>query len=86
MNKDELTTKISAIGGVEKDVVTLVLNIYEDVIKDALQEGKDVTLKGFGKFTVAKYKPRTCRNLITGELIPIPERTKVKFKPSEKFM
>mgnify|MGYP006092934501 FL=1 len=43
-------------------------------------------LRGFGTFFVKKIKAKfNARNPATSELIYVPEKNKVRFRPSQKF-
>ena len=49
----------------------------------ALSKGDDVTLHGFGKFTVKTTAARKGRNPITGAAIDIPAKKKISFSPQK---
>ncbi|MFW5848085.1 MAG: HU family DNA-binding protein [bacterium] len=51
-------------------------------ISEMLQDGYTVSIPRFGKFVVYQSAPRKGRNPATGETVNVPEKTKVKFKPS----
>ena len=59
---------------------TLMGIMYEAFIK-----GKNIYLRGFGTFKVAKLKPKVARNIGAGTAIQLPERTTVKFIPSKNL-
>ena len=52
-----------------------------DVIFSALKEGKKIEIRNFGVFKVKKRKSRIGRNPKTGDVVPVPERNTVVFKP-----
>ena len=56
-----------------------------DQVVASLKGSDSVGLSGFGVFEVVKRKPRVGRNPRTKEAVPIPERTVVTFRPSEKL-
>jgi len=58
--------------------------ILEQMIGD-LERGNSVGVSGFGVFEVVARKPRVGRNPRTKEAVPIPQRTVVTFRPSEKL-
>ena len=61
-------------------------SIQQDgVIKEALSNGKQVKLSGFGNFDLRDKKERPGRNPKTGESIPISARRVVTFKPGQKL-
>ena len=69
----------------EKDLED-ILNIFSDSIVNALRIGKKVVLKGFGVFFIKKIKEKhNARNPKTSEIIYIPERNKVRFRPSKQL-
>ena len=61
-----------------------VINIFLSSLQKALREGKKIELRGFGTFFIKKIKEKyTSRNPKTGELIYVPEKNKVRFKPTK---
>ena len=63
-----------------------IIESFCDDIENALKEGKDVELRGFGTFFVKKIKEKySARNPKTGELIYVPEKNKVRFRASKKL-
>ena len=63
-----------------------VLDSFAESIEKALREGRNIELRGFGTFFVKKIKEKhSARNPKTGEIINVPEKNKVRFKPSKKL-
>ena len=63
-----------------------VIDTFFKSIESALKENKSVELRGFGTFFLREIKEKySARNPKTGELIYVPKRNKIKFKPSKKF-
>ena len=62
-----------------------LVEIYFDELKEALSNGKQVKLSGFGNFDLRDKKERPGRNPKTGESIPISARRVVTFKPGQKL-
>ena len=61
------------------------VDIFSENFKKALKDGKNVELRGFGTFFVKKIKEKfSARNPNTGELIYVPEKNRVRFRPSKK--
>ena len=54
-------------------------------VKDAMEEGRRIELRGFGVFEVEHRAPRTGRNPQTNEPVPIDERYEPVFRPSKQF-
>ena len=62
-----------------------ILEIILEEIKLRLEDGKDVKISGFGKWTVKEKRARPGRNPHTGERIEISARRVVTFHPSDKM-
>lgn len=62
-----------------------ILEIILEEVKLKLEEGRDVKISGFGKWTVKKKNSRPGRNPHTGERIEISARRVVTFHPSDKL-
>lgn len=74
MNKDELVIKMldAAKGDVTKIDGRRMLDAALKAIEDAVADGKDVRLIGFGTFKKNHRAARTGRNPQTGEALEIP--------------
>ena len=63
-----------------------ILDIFCNGIKKALLDGKNVEIRGFGTFFIKKIKEKyNARNPNTKELIYVPAKNKVRFRPSRKL-
>jgi integration host factor subunit alpha len=69
------------IGIPKKECVSIVESVF-DIIKEELNNGNDVMISGFGKWTVKSKRERKGRNPKTGEALMIDARRVVTFKPS----
>ncbi|MBM9537235.1 HU family DNA-binding protein [Desulfobulbus alkaliphilus] len=85
MNKSDLVRSIARSAHISKDAAERGLNGLLATLAVAMQEGKRVTLSGFGSFSVVDRAPRTGRNPKTGEAVPIPSRRVVKFRPGREL-
>ena len=56
-----------------------------EIIKQSLENGEDVMVSGFGKFSVDKKNARKGRNPQTGESVMLEPRRVVTFKSSRKL-
>ena len=82
MTKQELVEFIADKAGLTKADATRALDATLEAITEALVDGKDVKLAGFGKFAVVERQEREGRNPSTGESMTIPACNVCKFKPS----
>jgi DNA-binding protein HU-beta len=80
MNKAELIDKVAAAAELNKASATRAVEAVLDSIAATLKSGDQVTLSGFGTFSVAARAARTGRNPRTGEAIAIPASKNPKFK------
>jgi len=56
------------------------------LVKDSLANGGEFRLHGFGVFKKKLLAARKGRNPTTGEIIDIPEKVSVRFKPAAKLV
>ena len=81
MTKKDIVLKIVTQTNVKQIDVKKVVQKTLDCIIDSLSEGKKVELRNFGVFKVKQRKGRTGRNPRTGEVVPVPPKKVVVFKP-----
>lgn len=62
-----------------------VIAMFTSAITSALSEGKDISLLGFGSFTVSKIAEKMGRNPKTQQPMKIPAYNQVKFKVGQKL-
>lgn len=65
-----------------KAQATSSVEAFLSISKDALINGDDLLLSGFGKFNVKNKKSRRGRNPQTGDELTLDARRVVTFKPS----
>ena len=80
MNKAELIDKVAVAAELNKASATRAVEAVLDSISGTLKGGDQVTLSGFGTFSVSARAARTGRNPRTGESISIPASKNPKFK------
>ncbi|MCK5393097.1 MAG: integration host factor subunit beta [Candidatus Omnitrophica bacterium] len=81
MRKRDIVLKISEKTGIKQVKVKEVVQLTLDTLLEALKEGQRIELRNFGIFQVKTRKKRIGRNPKTGEIVPVPERKTVVFKP-----
>jgi DNA-binding protein HU-beta len=79
MNRQELITKMAEVAGLNKADAERALDAFARVVTDALKDGEEVRMLGFGTFGTAKRAATAGRNPKTGEPISIPAKTVPKF-------
>ena len=80
MNKAELNNVIAENASLTKKDATAALDVTIKAITDSLAKGEDVSISGFGSFTVRERAAREGRNPMTGETIQIAASKVPAFK------
>ena len=63
-----------------------IINSFCETIINGLKQGQKIELRGFGTFFIKKIKEKyNARNPNTKELIYVPAKNKVRFRPSRKL-
>lgn len=81
MTKKDIVLKVSDLVNVRQVVVKKIVQKTFDAIVEALIRGEKVELRNFGVFKIKERRSRTGRNPRTGEVVPVPPRKVVVFKP-----
>jgi len=80
MNKAELIDAVSAATDLSKADATRATDAVLDTITSSVSKGEQVTLVGFGTFSLRERAARAGRNPQTGETIQIKASKSVGFK------
>ncbi|HLS30498.1 MAG TPA: HU family DNA-binding protein [Flavobacteriaceae bacterium] len=86
MTKAEIVSNISEKLGMEKNDVQAMLETFMVEVKDSLQSGENVYLRGFGSFIVKKRAAKTGRNISKNTTIRIPAHNIPAFRPAKVFL
>ncbi|CEN52800.1 MULTISPECIES: HU family DNA-binding protein [Capnocytophaga] len=85
MNKSELIRKVAERSEVSiKETSKIVEFLFQEISEGLKNE--DVIIKDFGTFKKSIRKARKGRNPNTGEILNIPEKEVVSFKPSKNIL
>lgn len=63
MTKQELVRAISHETGVDQPTALVTVEAFMNIIKDAMAQGENVYLRGFGTFNLKKRAAKTARNI-----------------------
>ena len=85
MNKTELAGQIAERAGVSAAEAGRVLDATLESIETALAAGQDVSITGFGKFSVADRAARQGVNPATGEPIAIAASKAPRFSAGARL-
>ena len=85
LTKAEMAERLFDEVGLNKREAKEFVDAYFDVLREALEQGRQVKLSGFGNFDLRRKNQRPGRNPKTGEEIPITARRVVTFHASQKL-
>lgn len=85
MTKADIVAAIAKQTGVEKTVVSNVVEAFMESVKGAMIAGEDVFLRGFGSFIIKQRAEKTARNISKNTTIVIPAHNVPAFKPAKSF-
>ncbi len=80
MNKSELIDAVAAGADISKAAAGRALDAMIEAVTNALKNGEQVNLVGFGTFAVRERAARSGRNPRTGETITISAAKNPSFK------
>jgi integration host factor subunit alpha len=82
ITKAQIVERLCAKNLFTKGKSAQIIETLFELIKQSLQDGDDVLISGFGKFSVKEKHQRRGRNPQSGEAITLPPRRVVTFKRS----
>lgn len=85
MNKTQLIEKIAAGADISKKAAGDALSALTEAVTEALESGDDVSLLGFGTFSVRERSARAGRNPQTGATIQIEASKSAGFKQGKQL-
>jgi nucleoid DNA-binding protein len=81
MTKKDIILKVSDATNLKQIDVKKAVQKTFDFIIEALVRGEKIELRNFGVFKIKQRRSRTGRNPRTGQIVPVPPRKVVVFKP-----
>lgn len=84
MTKADIVDTIATATGLTKVETEAVVDGFIKTVIDAMQNGKNIEIRGFGSFKVKKRKGRVARNPRTGEQVMVGEHWVPLFKVSKE--
>jgi len=86
MTKSDLVQQLSEkVTTLTKKECELIVDTVFQNMKDALQRGEKIEIRGFGSFTVRVRRAKEGRNPKTGEKVSIPEKRVPFFKVGKEL-
>jgi len=68
-----------------KKQVEYIINSIFITIKDAIKEGENIEIRGFGSFKTREKSSKSGRNPKTGYKVEVPEKKVPAFKPGKEI-
>ncbi|GHT02942.1 integration host factor subunit beta [Bacteroidia bacterium] len=85
MTKANIVNAIAKETGIDRATVSASVEGFMNQVMEAMSEGDNVYLRGFGSFIVKKRAEKTARHIKNNTTIVIPARFVPVFKPSSYF-
>jgi len=86
MTKAEIIAAIAHRTEQDKTAVSETVEAFFKVVRNAMIEGDNVYVRGFGSFVIKKRAEKTARNISKNTAIIIPEHFIPSFKPAKSFV
>ncbi|MBR2090297.1 MAG: integration host factor subunit beta [Fibrobacter sp.] len=86
ITKKELVDEIASQTGFTQVKTKVIVEGLIDAVANAVIEGSNIELRGFGRFKNKQRKERRTRNPKTGELVNIPAKVRPVFEPSKELI
>lgn len=85
MTKADLVERVAREADMTKKDAEQLVEIVFDTIKDTLNRGEKIELRGFGSFRLRERGSRQGRNPKTGSSVDIPAKRVAYFKPGKEL-
>lgn len=86
MTKADIVNRIAQETGMEKMDVQSTVEAFMRSVRDSVESGENVYLRGFGSFVVKTRAAKTGRNILAKKSIQIPAHNIPSFKPAKDFV
>lgn len=86
MTKAEIVNEIAEKTGVEKVAVQVTVEAFMNSLKENMEKGHNIYLRGFGSFVIKKRAAKTGRNISSNVAVHIPAHNIPAFKPAREFV
>jgi len=86
MTKADIVNNLSDQLGIDKNDVQATVECFMKEIKNSLESGENVYLRGFGSFIIKTRAEKTGRNISRNVAVKIPAHNIPAFKPAKVFI
>ena len=85
MTKADVISKISEQTGIDKNDVSAAVEAFFTVVKESMEDGDNIYIRGFGSFNLNYRPPRLGRNPKTGSKVQVPAKHVPHFKAGKEL-
>jgi integration host factor subunit beta len=85
MNRNDLIKKLSERSNIPSNAARVIVNSIFDSMRESLEKGEGIEIRGFGSFTVRKYGGYKGRNPKTGDLVDVQPKRLPHFKVGKEL-
>lgn len=85
VTKKELVEKIAEQTGITQVDTKMVVESFLQAISDCLKEGRNIEIRGFGRYKIRRRKARIARNPRTGDPVAVEAGIRPVFEPSKEL-
>ena len=86
LSKADIVSRIADATGMEKHDVQTTVEAFMATVRESLESGENVYLRGFGSFVIKTRAAKTGRNILAKTSIEIPAHNIPSFKPAREFV
>ena len=83
MNKADIAAAVADRIGLSRSDAARAVDAVFGIVAEAIQDGDDVRILGFGTFATTTRPAGVGRNPGTGEAIELPAARQIRFKPAQ---
>jgi integration host factor subunit beta len=85
MNKSELIKSLAERCNIQVEESAIIVNSFFDAIKDSLEKGDRVEIRGFGSFKLKDYQGYVGRNPKSGDEVEVKPKRLPFFRPGKQL-
>jgi integration host factor subunit beta len=85
MNKAKLIEKVSERVKIRSNIAKVIVDTIFDAMRESLEKGERIEIRGFGTFVVRDYGGYKGRNPKTGTIVDVPPKKLPYFKTGKEL-
>jgi integration host factor subunit beta len=85
MTKAELIIEVSKKESIPVYAARTIVDLFFEAMKEALEKGERIEIRGFGSFAVRHYDAYKGRNPKTGQIVDVPPKKVPFFKVGKEL-